>query len=72
MRNYSMPGNVERACGCKMEEPGRMTGFVPAMAYVPWQNMGTLYELDEALEVGTLFPELNKPFLAAGRGRACR
>ncbi|MFP3152918.1 spore coat associated protein CotJA [Lachnospiraceae bacterium ZAX-1] len=33
-----------------------------AMAYVPWQQFHTVYELDKALECGTIFPELNKPF----------
>ena len=33
-----------------------------AIAYVPWQVMGNVYEPDEALKSGTLFPELNKPF----------
>ena len=42
----------------------------PAMAYVPWQHFKTTYELDKALETGTIFPELDKPFLAVGRG--CR
>ena len=41
-----------------------------AMAYVPWQHSKTTYELDKALETGTIFPELDKPFLAVGRG--CR
>jgi len=40
------------------------------MAYVPWQHFKTTYELDKALETGTIFPELDKPFLAVGRG--CR
>ncbi|MDD6306564.1 MAG: spore coat associated protein CotJA [Clostridiales bacterium] len=41
------------------------------MAYVPWQYFTTVYETDKALEVGTIFPELDRPFLAAGRcGRA--
>ena len=44
--------------------------FVVAMAYVPWQQFETTYELDKALETGTIFPELDKPFLAVGRG--CR
>ena len=35
-----------------------------AMAYVPWQRTCTMYEkLDEAYKTGTIFPELNKPFL---------
>jgi hypothetical protein len=39
-----------------------------AMAYVPWQRFGRLYELDRALQVGTIFAELDKPF--TGRGGA--
>lgn len=39
-----------------------------AMAYVPMQmRIGTVYEPEVALKQGTLYPELNKPFLA-GRG----
>ncbi len=35
-----------------------------AMAYVPWQTMDKIYDnLEEALKIGTIFPELNKPFL---------
>lgn len=34
-----------------------------AMAYVPWQTFQQVYEPDKALEYGTIFPELNKPFL---------
>ena len=41
--------------------------FPLAMAYVPWQYFTTVYEPDRALEVGTIFPELDKPFLAGGR-----
>jgi len=33
------------------------------MAYVPWQVLNTVYEPDRALQCGTIFPELNKPFL---------
>jgi hypothetical protein len=38
-----------------------------AMAYVPWQTYTETYDLCRALQVGTIFPELNKPFMAAGR-----
>lgn len=34
-----------------------------AMAYVPWQYFHEVYEPDQALRCGTIFPELNKPFL---------
>ena len=33
-----------------------------AMAYVPYQNMTEVYEPEHALQVGTIFPELDKPF----------
>ena len=41
--------------------------FPPAMAYVPWQNFANLYELEKALKIGTIFPELDKPCV----GRRC-
>lgn len=41
-----------------------------AMAYVPWQRWNQTYELDKALACGTIFPELNKPFL--GKRGGCR
>ena len=40
----------------------------PAMAYVPWQHFEHVYEPDRALQVGTIFPELNKPFLGVRGG----
>ncbi len=33
-----------------------------AMAYVPYQNAGTLYSPEQGIAAGTMFPELNKPF----------
>ena len=36
---------------------------VVAMAYVPYTNMETTYSPEEALQKGTMFPELYKPFL---------
>jgi len=42
--------------------------FPVAMAYVPWQHLTNIFEnLDEAYHVGTIFPELEKPFT----GRRC-
>ena len=37
--------------------------FPVAMAYVPWQHFGSVYDLEKALQIGTIFPELNMPFL---------
>lgn len=38
-----------------------------AMAYVPWQEFNSVYDIDEALVRGTIFPELDLPFC----GRSC-
>lgn len=82
MRNYNISRNTETSCNCEREagcvrEAGRMrepecipSNFVVGMAYVPWQNLTTVYEPHQALEAGTIFPELDKPFWA-GRGM-CR
>lgn len=41
---------------------------VPAMAYVPFQQWsGSLHSAERALEAGTLFPVLDKPF-CRGKG----
>lgn len=37
-----------------------------AMAYVPWQVLGTLYDPEEGFCQGTIFPELNKPWMVGG------
>ena len=33
-----------------------------AMAYGPFQNASKLYSPEQAIRMGTLFPELDKPF----------
>lgn len=38
-----------------------------AMAYVPWQQWGEIKEYDRALQCGTIFEDLYKPWI----GRAC-
>ena len=43
---------------------------VVGMAYVPWQQLEEVYEAEVALQRGTIFPELDKPFMAGGR--CCR
>jgi hypothetical protein len=37
-----------------------------AMGYVPWQIFTRAYEPQKAQKTGTIFPELDKPFLGAG------
>lgn len=70
MRNYMNPEMTERGCGRRPEMSFPGGEYVLAMAYVPWQYFTNVYEPDKALEVGTIFPELDKPFLVEGRG--CR
>ena len=43
-----------------------------AMAYVPWQMFQSVYDLETALMVGTIFPELNKPFRNYTGGMKCK
>ena len=63
------------AIAAEPERSGCEISFMPAapalaMAYVPMQHFHNVYELDEAMQYGTIFPELNKPFLG-WKGR-CR
>jgi len=47
---------------------GQSKDFPIGMAYVPWQNNADMYEnLEKAYCMGTIFPELYKPFT----GRRC-
>lgn len=55
----------------------RLSGrFPPAMAYVPWQRLDEMYTPETALERGTLYPELDKPFMGCtvmnGQNGVCR
>lgn len=56
---------MEELCFCKDKNNKDMTISAPslAMVYSPKQVWGETYEVDVALERGTLFPELDKPFL---------
>ena len=54
-------------CSC-MRDPLR--GLALAIAYVPWQYWDQTYDLEKALQCGTIFPEFNKPF--SGKRGGCR
>lgn len=41
-----------------------------AMAYVPMQKFGKTFEPSRGFQLGTIFPELCKPF--CGKGGGCR
>lgn len=40
---------------------------VVAMAYIPFQQFNTVYEPEQGFNRGTIFPELDKPFLGGAR-----
>lgn len=37
-----------------------------AMAYVPWQTWRDIYDTEKGFQCGTIFQELNMPFLGKG------
>jgi len=58
---------ARKYCG-KVADPTPLPMYpVVAMAYVPFQQWGETYEPAKGLERGTIFPDLDKPFLC-GRG----
>lgn len=67
-RNNAMQYNTYR----QMQTPTCMAsrdtlGNKPiAMAYVPWQTWRDLYDTEKGFQCGTIFQELNLPFLGKG------
>ncbi len=53
--NRPMPTPAAPACE-------NISTFPIARAYVPMQTFQTTFDLNHGLEVGTIFPELHKPF----------
>lgn len=57
--------------GCSCPAPGTVPALpadaAVAMAYVPFQTDNAVYDAAKALRRGTVFPVLDKPFLAGGR-----
>lgn len=71
--NYSTQMRNGRNCSSPASCTNRnVSQEALAMAYVPIQQFHTVYDLDEALRVGTIFPELNKPFYGSKGGSKCQ
>lgn len=49
-------------CGNESRRRDELRGMPLAMGYVPWQEFECTYEPMQGLRVGTIFPELDKPF----------
>lgn len=55
-----------RETSCSHENSCRedtLSQFPVGMGYVPWQTWQDIYELDKSFHAGTIFQELDKPFL---------
>lgn len=76
-----LPANEDCGCSGSMNHSdsvnygrrGSMNGSMEkidqypiAMAYVPWQKYGDTFDLENGFRIGTIFPELNLPFMRAG------
>ena len=66
-RNGRMPARQE-SCPREMTETIKKEQMVPAMGYVPMQHFEATYELSRGFMLGTIFPELCKPFCGKGGG----
>ncbi len=49
--------------GCTMSRTPLPAMPVVAMAYIPFQQYNSVYAPEKGFEMGTIFPELDKPFL---------
>ena len=61
--NYRQP-MPPRGPMCPQTSPvcENISAYPIAMAYVPPQIFQSTYDLNQSLAVGTIFPELHKPF----------
>lgn len=60
--------DTQYTCGAPMPYDNDCANQVVAMAYVPWQNLNTVYDPEDGFEQGTIFPELDKPWMIGGGG----
>ena len=68
--NRTMPPSVSpstpsRPC-CNIYDHDKLSGLSIAMAYVPWQEWRSLYEVEKGFRCGTIVAELNLPFCWKG------
>ncbi len=67
---YMNPAPAKAApCACAVESRNTddtCPAMVVAMAYVPWQELETVYEPENGYPRGTIFPELDKPLMVGG------
>lgn len=66
----------QRDCGCTNTEkngcnPGteHVDHMAPGMCFVPWQKWHDIFDMEQALNCGTIFKELYKPYIGRGCGQ---
>jgi hypothetical protein len=67
--NRTAPGNTCPGKEMSWHSCAEAADFPIGMAYVPWQTFRNLYSYEKALCVGSIFQELDKPFMI---GRCAR
>lgn len=65
MEERCMERKESPRCGCRMEEDC-LQSLPIAMSYVPWQKWRNIYDVSKGFHRGTIFEELDKPFLGRG------
>lgn len=48
---------------CPNTAPGSLEQYPVGMGYVPWQQWQQTYPLDKGFQRGTIFPDLDLPFV---------
>ena len=62
-RKTALPGYVAASEQKNTDIPSIPSQTPLGMAYVPFQSWGEVYDADRALPIGTIFQELDYPFL---------
>lgn len=63
MPSYPPPMPINKKCDCPDTRPGCLERYPVAMGYVPWQQWQETYCLERGLRRGTIFPDLDLPFV---------
>lgn len=51
------------AISCPNTVSGSIEQFPVGMGYVPWQQWSQTYTMEQGIQQGTIFPELDLPFV---------
>lgn len=65
-RNNAMPYNTYRQMHSHVDGRNTFKNMSLAMAYVPWQTWRDIYDAEKGFHRGTIFEELDLPFLGKG------